>query len=230
MRIAKTFADKALLLVQHLQSMPDSTYYVLHMYVCLITKVFWRRHRRCAFGNLPYFEVYRRMKRLTDGLEYNAAKLSNDYCLRYPLYLDFPKASRTLMTTMHGHCETGRGQYLCYHELNATALELLQEQAYDEIRLRVFLTIGTKLPAKLTELVFERALQAEHIPADTEVELMGTKEHVRRCMSEQKSMWDPNASDLPENIGQPDESYPKSVILCERFNDGENEDEDEEEW
>jgi hypothetical protein len=52
----------------------------------------------------------------------------------------------------------------CFHEDHASLLEFLQKRSYGEVRFRVISTIGTKLPADLTEMVFEHAMAAENAP------------------------------------------------------------------
>ena len=54
----------------------------------------------------------------------------------------------------------------CFHRSSLAMLFWLQKRAWNEIRVKVMLTIGTILPAELTELVFEHAIQAEKLPMD----------------------------------------------------------------
>jgi hypothetical protein len=54
----------------------------------------------------------------------------------------------------------------CYHEHGNDMLVFLQKKAWSEIRAKVFLTLGSRLSAELTELIFLRALEAEEVPMD----------------------------------------------------------------
>lgn len=58
---------------------------------------------------------------------------------------------------------------ICFHNLTIVTLEWLFGRAWSEIRGKVMLTIGTILPAELTERVFEYAILAEEIPADPSI-------------------------------------------------------------
>jgi hypothetical protein len=60
-------------------------------------------------------------------------------------------------------------QDCCFHDNCLDLLEWLQTRAWSETRYRVFSTIGTLLPAELTERVFECTLDAEDVPLDPRV-------------------------------------------------------------
>ena len=62
-----------------------------------------------------------------------------------------------------------RGTPRCGHTESAKILQYLQMKAYNEVRTKVLLTIGTLLPADVVELLVEAALVAEGLPVDLRI-------------------------------------------------------------
>ena len=57
----------------------------------------------------------------------------------------------------------------CISNTLLPTLELLQIRAEEEVRKTVWQTVGHKLPAELTNLIYDFALAAEDLPADPEI-------------------------------------------------------------
>lgn len=57
----------------------------------------------------------------------------------------------------------------CFRRRSVQLLDKLQVEAWSEVRASVFLTLGTILPPELAERIFEKALEAEEIPASPSV-------------------------------------------------------------
>ena len=92
-------------------------------------------------------------------------------------YWDFASAARTLRTryfidedSCGGVNHTYPYPWSCSHMTSARLLGWLQQKAWSETKYRTFCTVGTLLPAELTERIFEYALAAEAIPEDPNVE------------------------------------------------------------
>ncbi|KAK3707545.1 hypothetical protein LTR37_012040 [Vermiconidia calcicola] len=90
------------------------------------------------------------------------------------VFRDFAVAARILRTSyfdqINNKClaeddDTFTGPS-CFHRNSICLLDWLQKKAWTEIRVSVLHTVGSLLPAELTDKIFEHALDAEEIPAD----------------------------------------------------------------
>ncbi|KAF2036203.1 hypothetical protein EK21DRAFT_106308 [Setomelanomma holmii] len=84
-------------------------------------------------------------------------------------YTDAVKACQHVRECMSRHACKATAKSKCVYNTLLPTLEILQKRAYHETRHKVFQTIGTLLPAELTERVFGYALVAEDIPQDTRI-------------------------------------------------------------
>lgn len=171
--------EKALTLLEQFHSFPDGRRCALFAHAFYIEN-FLRR----AKGNLPLWEKLLKRSRsmLFDALSPRslAEPLSEPEsdgedtpdCLsvqtQAPDFLDLPELFRQLRST---YCSIRRGcpppqadAGACVHTVLADFLSPLQRKAYGEVRAKVMLTIGTRLPAELSELVFEYTLAGEDLP------------------------------------------------------------------
>lgn len=97
--------------------------------------------------------IKKRFERPLHRQDSNAISWSSSF------YWDFAAARRELWDTW-----VTKESPTCWHRQTLKLLEFVQKRAYGEIRAKVMLTIGTKLPPELTESVFERAMLAEEAP------------------------------------------------------------------
>jgi len=85
-----------------------------------------------------------------------------------PRYWDLARAGRELSSTWQ---ELQCRQYVarvwnedhCWHRKCRELFQCIQKHAYGEIRSKVFLVIGDKLPTELKEMIFEFAMIAEQV-------------------------------------------------------------------
>ena len=61
------------------------------------------------------------------------------------------------------------GDCTCLRRSSLKALQAVQKLAYGEVRSKIFLTIGTLLPADLCMLIFEHSMAVEYCPLDSRV-------------------------------------------------------------
>ena len=90
------------------------------------------------------------------------------------LHWDFPAAVRAFAQvyyhkTDEKECQLGSAGLRCFHMLSIDIFGWLQRMAWFESKYRVFSTVGTILPAELTERIFIHALEAEDILFDPDV-------------------------------------------------------------
>lgn len=87
---------------------------------------------------------------------------------------DFACAARTLRATYLAlNCmlvKNVNDEPRCFRHSNVDLLGWLLQKAWSEIRAKIFQTIGTVFSVELTELIFERALDAEEVPLQPNID------------------------------------------------------------
>ena len=144
-----TFVDKAVMLVVYLEDMPKASYYALRAYVLLLAKVLQRKHKRVGSTRMPYHSIH---QVLNNMLKKRCLDARPDEIVKQRIYLDIAAAVRQFTAAMsepYSRIQRSIGRP-CYHEHDLPALTLLQKYAWGEIRAKVFLIVGQRLPAELT--------------------------------------------------------------------------------
>lgn len=75
----------------------------------------------------------------------------------------------------------------CFHTIKVDLLDTLQKAAHKEIRQKILLIAGKRLPAELTDHIFREALLAEDIPEQPEVKEwkdFPVEQQRRKCVKE----------------------------------------------
>lgn len=90
-------------------------------------------------------------------------------------YLGFASIARTLrkqyaQVQAENCCWKPLGNNSCFLKASVDFLGWLQKKAWSENRYKIFCTVGTILPAEITEQIFEQSLISEEIPQDPRVE------------------------------------------------------------
>ena len=125
-----------------------------------------------ASGNVTYFTF-------DAGYIGRGLVSATDRCTTSRTHWNFALAARTLRThyciklgSCYGHSHGDL--HTCFHMTSVRLLEWLQQKAWSETRYRTFCTVGTLLPAELTERIFEYALATEEIPEDPSMDNAST--------------------------------------------------------
>ncbi|KAK4548080.1 hypothetical protein LTR36_010800 [Oleoguttula mirabilis] len=203
----KNFADKCMRLVEMMRDLPNGRFYTFHSYTLLSSEVLRPSHPRCEASKLPTTDILEKLKDLVlrpirtvfdngDGDEYDEEA--------YPEYWDFATPARDMFRYMGERCLGSRVNTYCHHVCHLPTLQFLQQQAYCEIRTKVLLIAGAKLPVELTDQIFELAMLAEEMPLIPEPAIVLEEERAKRVM----------AGRLPEDE---EPWYQKSLLVCEKL-------------
>ena len=113
------------------------------------------------------FDLYERNLHKVEGRSCALRWSSSSQTSGMP-FMDAARAARLLRTAyMSITCnERLERPSACFHTSNVKLLDWLQKKAWSEIRTNIFQSIRIRLPAELTEIVFEFALAAEELPCN----------------------------------------------------------------
>lgn len=138
---------------------PSAQFHMLHLSIFLIA-----RNSTPAKGHpmLPSWPEYWWQA----GSYWNAAELRR---MLYTTYQDTFCDDEEFYEEWYPQGQYRRRQQHCFHARNIGLLQKLQERAHFEVRRAVLMAVGQRFSMELVDLIHERTLQAEELPATTQL-------------------------------------------------------------
>lgn len=175
------FIEKVFRLVDHLDT-NDTRFYAFHAWIRVAATVF-RPELRSRSDSAHYAAAEANSKvlqRIEGCINQDSAERKAIGPASRPVYWDFTSANQKLQSAWKEGCNFTRTK--CWHRQNRQLIEYIYKRAYGEIRAKVMLTIGTKVPTELAEKIFEFTMAAEKIPLDANIyeeEIVSVPGHMR---------------------------------------------------
>lgn len=175
------FIKKVFCLVDHLDT-SETRYYAFHAWIRVAATVF-RPELRTRAPHANYYAAQANdkvLERIKDCLAKGLVERRDVKTCSNTMYWDFTAANQKLLSAWKEGCNF-TSDY-CWHRQNRELIEYIYKHAYGEVRAKVMLTIGTKVPTELAEKIFEFAMAAEEIPLNAcfhEEEIVAIPEHKR---------------------------------------------------
>ena len=169
----RRFADQVFALAKLLlkSNRPSTTYHYFHTLVLFAAKAFrpdhwspkiddWKNSMYNVTSHVQecFTKPFEPVDRFTEKVQADIR----------PRYWDLARAGRELSSTWQElECRQyvlrGWNEEHCWHSKCRTLFRCIQKHAYGEIRSKVFLVVGGRLPTELKEQIFEFAMIAEKV-------------------------------------------------------------------